>query len=103
MAQLATRWSVDRLTTIGRAYDRARGVTPDLRLVIGWIAEHGCWVTRHVGNVWRANPRGTWTKEGVRHEVVLELARLGFLELLAPSGHKLDGGEPGHAKLLRIA
>lgn len=103
MTGLATpRWP-DPLTTIGLAFDRARGVTAELRTVIGWIAEHGCWVTRLIGNVWRANPFGVWTREGVRHEVVLELARLGFLELLAPSGHKLDGGEPGHAKLLRIA
>lgn len=103
-ACIGFRYDVEPLITYGVSFDSARGLTRDLREVVHWIAERGCWITRHVGDVWRANPRGAgWTKEAVHHGVVLELARLGFLELLEPSGHKLSSDYPGHAKLLQVA
>lgn len=98
------RRGVEPLLTYGFAFDRARGLTAELRYVIGWIAERGHWITRHTDKIWRANPRGAgWTKEGVREEVVYELERLGFLQLLLPTGHRMTaGGDPGHAKLLQV-
>jgi hypothetical protein len=104
-ACIGFRYDLDPITTHGVAFDRVRGLKPQLRQVVNWIAVHSGWITRHANDVWRANPRGAgWTKEGVRHDVVIELARLGFVELLEASGYRLTvGGWPGHAKLLQVA
>jgi hypothetical protein len=105
MSQAPARSAVDPLTTYSAAFDLARGITREMRMSIQWIAENGRWLRRSPLG-WLGVCYGRYTLEWVPHELVIELSRVGMLELLSAMSKPLppdDHAFAEHARLVQVA